>query len=809
MAENLKEIKARLKAITEQIKAGGQVRDDLKKELAILRELSKEARDLSSWESKRLSDLNKIGKFDKAAVMQMQAKSKVGQNLSKYLNNQIKLNAAAVKGEMDITDVIEQKNKLHSMTGHLGTQQKMLDEGRGKMSQEQINAAKEHVENMKKGLDVAMEVNDTALKRNELGDLYSESVSEWVQAYDDLTAKAKGFLKSLTPMNVLAAGFLGILVGIGKLFIGMVKSGLEMQKELGVGAGHAMDLNIATREAAVGGFMYGESIEDVAGRASTLVEEWGVVNKETKNSIKAATNLERLYGVSTTNAAQIAQMMESTSDSTKDVLLQDMGKEMKTLQKSGVPVGKIMEEIGEDTDFFAGHMKQGGKNIIKAAGFAKKLGMEMSSISGAAESLLDWDTSINAEMEASVLLGRNLNLQRARELAFAGDLEGMQKEIMKQVGSEAEFAEMNVMARQSLAEAVGLSVTDLAKMVAAEEKLANMSQTDLDALNQNQKVTNNIQRIWEGIIGIFQKMYKMFITPILKKIKSMLGFSKDIGPGFDNVDGILAQIEPKIESLVNWMSEIVVKIIEWGKETYEFVKTLGTTEEGVFSFKKAASELWEMFANKVKTVIAILAALTLGIWAVNLALAANPIGAIIVGVLALIALLSTVFINWDAIVSYIKNSALGEWFSGLGETIKGIFSGIGEFIGKIWDGLITILKAPFNLIIASWNMIIRGLNSLSIDIPGWLPFVDEDTTIGFNVPEIPSLQTEVGEGHKISAGGIAKVHTGESVGRFDMKETNEKLDMVVKLLSSMPTTDQAALWAKKQKSATEGAFANR
>ena len=108
MAENLKAIKARLKAITEQIKASDSVSKKLQEELKILRELSKEARNLSAWESKRLGDLNSIGKFDKAAVQQMQAKSTIGKSIGKLLVEQVKMHTAAVKGELDINDVIKQ-----------------------------------------------------------------------------------------------------------------------------------------------------------------------------------------------------------------------------------------------------------------------------------------------------------------------------------------------------------------------------------------------------------------------------------------------------------------------------------------------------------------------------------------------------------------------------------------------------------------------------------------------------------------------------------------------------------------------------
>ena len=38
-------------------------------------------------------------------------------------------------------------------------------------------------------------------------------------------------------------------------------------------------------------------------------------------------------------------------------------------------------------------------------------------MAGAAEGFLDFQTSLNAEVEASILLGRDVNLQKARELA--------------------------------------------------------------------------------------------------------------------------------------------------------------------------------------------------------------------------------------------------------------------------------------------------------------------------------------------------------------------------------------------------------
>ena len=106
-----------------------------------------------------------------------------------------------------------------------------------------------------------------------------------------------------------------------------------------------------------------------------------------------------------------------------------------------------------------------------------------------------------------------------------------------------------------------------------------------------------------------------------------------------------------------------------------------------------------------------------------------------------------------------KFTVLKEWFSGFGEKIKTVFSGVGDFIGKIWDSLITILKAPFNLIIKGINFMIRGINSISLDIPDVLG----GGTVGFNLNEIPSLATKVGEGKRIAETGLAVVDKNELV----------------------------------------------
>ena len=88
---------------------------------------------------------------------------------------------------------------------------------------------------------------------------------------------------------------------------------------------------------------------------------------------------------------------------------------------------------------------------------------------------MNFNDSLNKEIEASILLGRTVNLQKARELSLANDIEGLQKEIVKQVGTEAEFNAMNAFQRQALADALSMNVSQIQKLVSGEKEALTLS----------------------------------------------------------------------------------------------------------------------------------------------------------------------------------------------------------------------------------------------------------------------------------------------------------------------------------------------
>tara|TARA_R110001606_G_scaffold67812_1_gene155035 strand:+ start:686 stop:2785 length:2100 start_codon:yes stop_codon:yes gene_type:complete len=120
------------------------------------------------------------------------------------------------------------------------------------------------------------------------------------------------------------------------------------------------------------------------------------------------------------------------------------------------------------------------KELAKAVATAKSLGMTMEQIEASASSLLDFESSIENELSAELLLGKNINLERARTAALNNDIAGLAKEINSQIGSSADFSKMNRIQQEALAKAVGMNRESLAETLFTQEKLSGLSGDDLE-----------------------------------------------------------------------------------------------------------------------------------------------------------------------------------------------------------------------------------------------------------------------------------------------------------------------------------------
>lgn len=124
---------------------------------------------------------------------------------------------------------------------------------------------------------------------------------------------------------------------------------------------------------------------------------------------------------------------------------------------------------------------------------------------------------------------------------------------------------------------------------------------------------------------------------------------------------------------------------------------------------------------------------------------ANTIGEIVGNIIDAV---KGVIKTLKGIIKFITGVFTGDWDKA--------WNGIKDIFGGIWDTFYSIVKTPINMIIgainkmtgaieSAINWIIDGINSLSFDVPDWVPGIG-GSTFGFDldhidIPEIPQLAT--------------------------------------------------------------------
>ena len=210
-----------------------------------------------------------------------------------------------------------------------------------------------------------------------------------------------------------------------------------------------------------------------------FADEMGTAKNLTTAQALELKVLEKQFALSAGTAAKLFANTRGITGQTMDQFLSQQKITGEMARTAGVLPNKIFEDMAANTEVLAEFSDATGDNMRRAAIEAAKFGLSIADSAKAADSLLDFESSIEKQMEASVLLGKQLNFDKARELALAGDLEGQQKAIQEQVMGIGDLSKLNVIQRRALADAAGMEFSAL-------QKLANPQQAAADAA-ENQK----------------------------------------------------------------------------------------------------------------------------------------------------------------------------------------------------------------------------------------------------------------------------------------------------------------------------------
>ena len=322
-----------------------------------------------------------------------------------------------------------------------------------------------------------------ALGLDGLGEKMKTALIEKIQAATLSTGKLGAAMK-------FAMGPLGIAVATLAVIVTLVRrvrrAARELAGELGTSAKFAKEQLISLKAQELSLKAQNFDSKDLQATFKGIVTEFGSLENATAEN---AANLEKIAQSTGTSAKDIIQfnkvMMDLTGASF-DVATNMAETAISMAESANVSTNKVMGDIASNAERFAAMSMDGARGLAQAAVEAAKVGSSLRGVLGAADKLLEFETSISDQFKAQVLTGKQINTERARQLALDGDIAGLTSEIQSIVGQVGDIQTLNVIQRKSVADAIGISVQDLLRISRGEQVAGQ--ETVLD----EQKKTNKI-----------------------------------------------------------------------------------------------------------------------------------------------------------------------------------------------------------------------------------------------------------------------------------------------------------------------------
>jgi len=362
--------------------------------------------------------------------------------------------------------------------------------------------------------------------------------------------------------------------------------------------------------------------KDVLNTSKKLMETQGRLNEIFGQSVVFSdemadgfTSLNTRLNMSAETQGVFAIEMMKTGKTQNELVKTQTIQTMELNKQKGLQmsVKQIQDAIGKTSKALQLTFKGSSKELTNQVMQAKALGTNMQGVEKIAGHLLDFESSIASELEAELLLGKDINLEKARQAALEGDMGKVAEEVAKQKGIMQAFETKNVIAQEAAAKALGMSRDDLAEMVMEQQKMDLIRKKGFSSMNEAQDEFNKLReqgltaeqaakRIGdeslmnqfesasaaERLAAIMEQIQEIFISmaePILGIVDSIM---KMVG-GAENLGKILVAIAGTY--LIIKGAQLAMKGLQAGQLAFETAKAaiMGTQAVAALTSNAAAT----------------------------------------------------------------------------------------------------------------------------------------------------------------------------------------------------------------------------
>ena len=244
-------------------------------------------------------------------------------------------------------------------------------------------------------------------------------------------------------------------------------------------------------------------------------------------------------------------------------------------------------------------------------------------------------------------------------------------------------------------------------------------------------------------VGALKKLKPAFSTMgnIIKAVAPVI--KKLLSEAFSFAGKTIVSVMPAINKAAKVIGSVLVFAVKKASPVViRLADTFSSAFTGIYNIVsdivKKLQPVFNVIGKIVKTVMNVVGKTI----SVTLHTAANVISTTADNIKQIIDNVIKVF---DGVITFLTGVFTGNW--------KAAWEGVKNIFGNAFEALVGLCKVPLNAVIGVINTAIKGINSISVDIPEGIPIVG-GKHIGFSISPIPALA----KGTQGWQGGIVQVH---------------------------------------------------
>ena len=437
-----------------------------------------------------------------------------------------------LKGQDASKDIEKEISKVQKERQASLRQLELLRRNGVEVAHEDVTALEEALATQQSQLETLNDINTSQIANRGITGNLAKTAKEYLISLDKSGLAAKLLEGELDGAQKTALLAEASLLAIAKGALAGSDNIANLQKNLGISYGNAYQLQNNLALSAANSEKLFINSKDLNKSLTDLVETTGLLSTFSGDTLVTMTTLTKQLGFGAKEASQLSLLARTQSEDTNSVLENtvDTVNAINRQNKSAISAKAVLNDIATASASIVVSLGMSPELLAEAATEARALGLNLEKVDAIAASLLQFESSIENELKAELLLGKEINLEKARLAALNNDSAALSKEIAENTALTETFATGNRIQQEAAAAALGMSRNDLADMVMQQQYL-NLAQDDfiaqygeqsyqaMQAQSASEKFQASLEKI-QGIIGDIGTV----LSPIIDGFASVVGF---------------------------------------------------------------------------------------------------------------------------------------------------------------------------------------------------------------------------------------------------------------------------------------------